>query len=176
MQGASLLWIILRNIGKNDREVSETFQVGSHFYTSKDARKSLPANWVDFISAVTVAFRGTVGTKAARVSCTPTSSLKTTSHAPIPPPGGACHGACCDMCPDPGHRKGPSREAQAVSKTLLGRKPQPHLATLFTLSGSYLLDQETFLVAIIFPTVSYPNSRHFLLQRVLKSIYVRHQG
>lgn len=71
---------------------------------------------------------------------------------------------------------GNKREQTGNLQNQPGNKAMPNLTALPTLYGTYLLDQEIFFAAIVFPATSYPNFCHFLLQGVLKSINVRHQS
>lgn len=102
----------------------------------------------------------------------PTPPQQPQGHS-YPHPAGSCISQrlpCRETQPDPGHCR------ERAGRKLLGRKLLLSLTTLFVIWGSYLLDQETFFAAIQFPAISYPNFCHLLLQRVLKSIYVRHQS
>lgn len=148
-------------------------QMDSNFCTSKEPLKILPESRIYCtMLAVTLCCSGRklAWRQPPRLSqdccCPPT-------HTPIP----AVHVTAPAMSSlDPGRCRGTGLERQAASQSLLGRNPPPNLMPLFPIYESYLLDQETFLVAIVFPAISYPNFRNLLLERMLKSIYVRHQS
>lgn len=105
-------------------------------------------------------------TQHALPVASPWNKARSTSHTCAPP------GKSIQTLDTPGLQVGtdgqppsPARETAASPVT-----------TLLALGGAYLLDQERFLVAIIFPAISHPDFCHFLLQGVLESFYVRQQG
>lgn len=148
-------------------------QMDSNFCTSKEPLKILPGSRI-YCTTLAV----TLGCSGRKLAWCPTPPRL--SQDRCRPPTHPCvyvtAPAPAMSSPDPGHCRGTGLERRAASQNLLGRNPPPNLIPLFTIYESYLLDQETLFVAIVFPAISYPNFRHLLLERVLKSIYVRHQS